>query len=51
MSQGELAEKVGVSVPSIVSWEKDITKATVKHLLKLADALEIGIEDIILSEA
>lgn len=49
-SQRELAEKTGVNLRTLQQYElgtKDISKASVKSILALANALGCGIEDII----
>lgn len=49
LTQEQLAKLAGVSVVTIIKWEKDITTATIKHLAKVAEVLGISIDDIILS--
>ena len=50
LSQSGLAEKSGVSIRMIQHYEqgaKDINKAAVLTVVKLADALGVGVRDLI----
>lgn len=51
LSQSQLAEKTGISVRTIQAWEKfyrDLSKASLENLLKLAEALNCEIDDLII---
>lgn len=47
MTKTELAEKSGLSRQSIHTMETDITSATLKNLLKIAEALKVTVYEII----
>ncbi len=50
MTQAELAEKAGVNLRTVQNYEqgfKDINKATVLTVLRLAEALECNVYDIL----
>lgn len=50
MTQAELAEKAGVNLRMVQNYEqgfKDINKATVLTVLRLAEALECDVYDIL----
>ena len=40
MNQSDLAEKVGVTVQTILSWEKEPEKVTLENLKKIYGALD-----------
>lgn len=48
LSQGQLAERAGVSIDSIQNWEQDRTQPRLEALPKLASALGVSL-DILLS--
>jgi transcriptional regulator with XRE-family HTH domain len=50
LTQGELADKIGVSYFTISNWELGVKQPRVKNLRALADALRISPEQIILVE-
>lgn len=50
LSQSQLAEKSGISIRTLQSWEsgaRDIRKAAVETVIALAEALGCNINDII----
>lgn len=50
LSQSELADKAGISIRTLQSWEigaRDIRRASVETALRLAGALGCNINDII----
>lgn len=50
LSQSQLAEKAGISVRTLQSWERgarDIRKASVETVLALAYALDCRMEDLL----
>ncbi|MDY3224768.1 MAG: helix-turn-helix transcriptional regulator [Candidatus Faecousia sp.] len=44
ISQGQLADAVGISRQAISKWENDLTSPDTIHLIKLADALDTEVE-------
>ena len=50
MTQEALAEKLFISRQSVSSWENDRTQPDIDMLELLADALEVGIEELIYGE-
>ena len=47
MTQDGLAEKIAVSRQSIISWEQYEKEPNIKNIIKLSQALRIGIATII----
>ena len=47
MSQGDLAEAVGVSSRVISAWERQETEITIKHAKKICEALDCTFEELI----
>lgn len=47
LSQAELAEKVGVTQAAIAQWETGKTKPVSDKLIKLSEALEVSIEELL----
>lgn len=43
----KMAEMVGVSVSTLIRWEKGKTSPTLKHLPKIAEVLGITIEELL----
>ena len=47
MSQGELAQKMGVSSAAISMWENGVTLPRLKQLIKLALIFECTLDDLV----
>ena len=47
MTQADLAEKIGVSVSTIVHWENGDTSPRVDQVRKIADILCVPLEDLL----
>ena len=47
MSQGELAEKVGVSTRVVSAWERQETEMTIKHAKRICEILNCTFEELI----
>lgn len=47
LSQTELGEKIGVTKQQICVWEKSIYQPRMENLVKLAEALEVSVNDLI----
>lgn len=47
MSQGDLAEAVGVSSRVISAWERQETEITIKHAKKICEVLDCTFEELI----
>lgn len=47
LSQKALAEKLGISAPALLQWEKGLRTPTVKTLKKIADALDVSYIDLL----
>ncbi len=47
LSQGQLAERAGVSVDSIQNWEQDRTRPRLEALPKLAKALGVALDELV----
>ena len=50
LTQDALAEKINVTRQTISSWENDRTQPDIDMLELLADAFEVGIEELIYAE-
>ena len=46
-SQSQLARKAGLTVTAIANYEQGISKPSFEVLIKLADALEISIDELV----
>lgn len=46
LTQAELAEKVNVDQSAVSLWERGLTKPCRKYLPKLAEALEVSVEEL-----
>lgn len=47
LSQTELGEKIGATKQQICFWEKGVYNPQIKNLQKIADALEVSVNDLI----
>jgi len=47
LSQTELANKIGVSHSAISFWENEVNVPNVKDLLKLADVLNVTLDELV----
>lgn len=47
MSQVDLANKIGVTNTTIVRWEKDMSKMTVKNLLNLCEVFDVSPNELL----
>ena len=47
ITQGQLAEKVGCLSKDISRWENGVRKPGAAYLVKLSDALECSIDDLV----
>ena len=50
-TQQDVADALGLSRPSVLQWEKDITSPSQANLLKLCDYLAVGIDDLLTGSA
>jgi transcriptional regulator with XRE-family HTH domain len=46
LSQGELAERIGVTASAVSQWELDATNVLGKHLVKVAATLDTSVNDL-----
>ena len=47
LTQQELADKVGVHIQSVKSWEHGVNSITIKNLIKVSEILECSVNDIL----
>ncbi|MCC4467311.1 helix-turn-helix transcriptional regulator [Limosilactobacillus reuteri] len=47
-TQADVANKLGVTIPTVSSWERGLSKPYPKYIPKLADILGVSAEDIFL---
>ena len=47
LTQKEAAEKVGVSVNTLINWEKNRTAPTIDYAIKLSQTYDIGLDHLI----
>lgn len=46
LSQGRLAKLMGVTPPSVSSWERGVTAPTIRHLIAFARAVGASLDEL-----